>query len=387
MTESSNIGEVFTPRTPSSPAPRVRTSPARTDLRAVYGPQSAYSYFRDISTVSRSQHRGDVAFRRALEAGGRVLPGLGPLPSALDGGEHDARGRLRAAAERRDLTSTPGAGGGLVPGGGPPVFISDAFALAARAKSVMADVLPTRPLPESGLKVTTPRFGSGSAVAIHVEATTVQETDPTTALATGPVGTIAGHNDISQQAVDMSNIDEAIAAELGNAYASQLDLQVVNGSGTAGQLLGLLNVPGISSVTYTSATPTAAENLANVGKLVSATASACGGAIDTLLLHPRRASYIRSKLGYAPEWPAGVVEVGAIPTNLGAGTNEDIVIALARAESPLFIETPTFRALIDPLSANLTVRFQIYGYSALLANRQPASIGKLSGTGLIAPTF
>nr|MBA2599941.1 hypothetical protein [Actinomycetota bacterium] len=63
------------------------------------------------------------------------------------------------------------------------------------------------------------------------------------------------------------------------------------------------------------------------------------------------------------------------------------MIALARAESPLFVQPPTFRALVDPLSANFEVRFQIYGYSALLANRQPASIGKLSGTGLVAPTF
>lgn len=163
------------------------------------------------------------------------------------------------------------------------MFITDAFATAARAKSVMADVLPTRPLPGHGLKVTTPRFGSGSATAIHVEATTVQETDPTTALATGPVGTIAGQVDISQQAVDLSNIDEAVAGELGSAYGSQLDVQVLNGSGSAGQLLGLLNVPGIASVVYTSATPTALENLARVGQAKGACfrpGSRIGDAID-----------------------------------------------------------------------------------------------------------
>ncbi len=102
---------------------------------------------------------------------------------------------------------------------------------------------------------------------------------------------------------------------------------------------------------------------------------------------PRTGHRVRSKLGYAPEWPAGVVEVGAIPVNLGAGTNEDIIIALARADSPLFVQPPSFRAMIDPLSASLEIRFQVYGYSALLANRQPASIGKMSGTGLIAPTW
>nr|MBA2599942.1 phage major capsid protein [Actinomycetota bacterium] len=108
------------------------------------------------------------------------------------------------------------------------------------------------------------------------------------------------------QAVDLSNLDEAIAAELGNAFASQLDLQVISGSGTAGQLLGLLNVAGITSVTHTSATPTALENLARIGQVAAATGSAFGAPVDAILLHPRRFAYITTKAtGGAPELAGG----------------------------------------------------------------------------------
>lgn len=116
--------------------------------------------------------------------------------------------------------------------------------------------------------------------------------------------------------------------------------------------------------------------------------SAYGGGIDTILVHPRRYAFLFAKLGYAPAFPAeNVVQVGSIPTNLGAGTNEDVVVALQASESPLFIEPLSFRVMPDPGSGNLTVRVQVYGYAALLANRQPASIGKLSSTGLVTPAW
>ncbi len=38
----------------------------------------------------------------------------------------------------------------------------------------------------------------------------------------------------------------------------------------------------------------------------------------------------------------------------------------------------------DVLSGNLQVRWQVWQYGALLANRQPAGTGILSGTGLVS---
>ena len=48
-------------------------------------------------------------------------------------------------------------------------------------------------------------------------------------------------------------------ADLIADYNQKLDLQVINGSGAAGQMKGVLNVAGINGVTYTDATPTLPE--------------------------------------------------------------------------------------------------------------------------------
>jgi hypothetical protein len=103
-------------------------------------------------------------------------------------------------------------------------------------------------------------------------------------------------------------------------------------------------------------------------------------------MHPRRYAYVTTRAtGGVPSFLAEVVQVGAFPTTLN--TNQDVVIALRRAESILFIPSPSFRVLLDVLSGTLAVRVQAFGYSALLANRQPASIGKLVGTSLGPPSW
>jgi hypothetical protein len=48
---------------------------------------------------------------------------------------------------------------------------------------------------------------------------------------------------------------------------------------------------------------------------------------------------------------------------------------------------PTFHIMLEPLSANLAVRVQARCFVALLANRQPASISAVTGTGLASAVF
>jgi hypothetical protein len=102
-------------------------------------------------------------------------------------------------------------------------------------------------------------------------------------------------------------------------------------------------------------------------------------------MHPRRYAFITARAtGGVPSFPAEVVQVGAIPTTLN--TNQDVLIALRRAESIPFNQAPSFRVLPEVLSGNLAVRVQAFGYCALLANRQLASIGKVTGTRPAPPT-
>jgi hypothetical protein len=54
-------------------------------------------------------------------------------------------------------------------------------------------------------------------------------------------------------------------------------------------------------------------------------------------------------------------------------------------DSYLFESGVKTRVLPDVLSANLTVRFQVYGYAALL-HRFNKSVSAITGTGTIAPS-
>jgi len=77
-----------------------------------------------------------------------------------------------------------------------------------------------------------------------------------------------------------------------------------------------------------------------------------------------------------------------IPTNLGAGTNEDRII-VARFDDDLLFESgaPTVGVYDGVLSANLQVRIMVWGYFAFTFARYPKANSIIAGTGLIAPTF
>jgi hypothetical protein len=108
---------------------------------------------------------------------------------------------------------------------------------------------------------------------------------------------------------------------------------------------------------------------------------------DTLVLTPGRFAWITSKLGHAPNWmDLNVRPVQAIPTNLGAGTNEDRVIAFPASEVVLFLGTPSIQVFPEVGSATGTVRVQAVQYASLVAGRRPAALGVASGTEFVSTT-
>jgi HK97 family phage major capsid protein len=75
------------------------------------------------------------------------------------------------------------------------------------------------------------------------------------------VKTIAGQQDVSIQALEQSplNFDQIIFADLIADYATKVDLQVLAGSNSAGQVKGITGATGINTVAYTDTTPTVGE--------------------------------------------------------------------------------------------------------------------------------
>jgi hypothetical protein len=81
----------------------------------------------------------------------------------------------------------------------------------------------------------------------------------------------------------------------------------------------------------------------------------------------------------------------SIPTNLGAGTNQDAIIVLRASDVMLWEGVaggtePRIEAFEQPFAGSLGVLFRVYSFAAM-ALRFPASVGVITGTGLVAPSF
>jgi hypothetical protein len=170
--------------------------------RSPYGPDSRYSWFADLVAVSAAQWQRDRNIKRPGVADDQpemYIPAPGGPDGDLGPGQRleEARSRLQATwhaeerseswartlraqdvaeaahplsrhiGERRDLTTTAAGGGDFVPAAGPPIFIAEEFARAARNASMLLNTLRTRPLPETGMKLDVPRLATGASVAVQ----------------------------------------------------------------------------------------------------------------------------------------------------------------------------------------------------------------------------
>jgi hypothetical protein len=314
-------------------------------------------------------------------------------------------------AETRDLTTTATAGGGFVP----PQYLGELFAALPRASRPFADVVPTRPLPATGMAITIPRITTGTSVAVMTsENASVNEVDIVEATISVPVRTIAGQQDVSQQLLDRTDpsIDSIIFQDLRNAYDASLDTQLLAGTGSSGQALGIRAVSSVNTVSYTDGSPTAAELVPKIYDAIQKVETTRYQPADTIVMHPRRAAWLASNLSSTfPLFQLGslvqaagtqdngmlrsfsglrVVLDASIGSTYGAGTNEDEIYVL-RAADLILMEGPLqARVLSEVLSGTLTVRIQLFGYVAFASagsrrasrsSRAPASSPRRSRKG------
>ena len=392
-------------------------SKALSEARQYRGDQwdgEGMSFFRDLLLVAEREGRvqralndpataptarfgvpGDEPLSRAEEQSGGVEGAIKRLSAA--GAQVDRQVRalrphiLPSFEEQRALTTTTGAA--FIPANGAPVYVASLFADLARSKARLATELLQGELPPFGMVVQVGRFSTGAAMAVQAaEANAATSVDPVGLFAVDDIALIQGEVTMSRQLFDRGvNVDEQLAASLGASFGAALEAQVINGSGTAGQLQGLLGVSGITANTI--ATTTLVTVAPAVFKLASDTASAYGNPIDALVMHPRRRQWLQDAhdatatgVFGAPVFTQRIIETGGMPTTLGGGT-EDAILALQPSETPVFISPPSFAVLEERASGTGQVVLQARSYVALAASRQPTSIGKLTGAGLVAPTF
>lgn len=346
-----------------------------------------HSYFRDLMAINLNRADMSAAMERMR------------------------RNDREVEVETRALTTTDGGVGEFVP----PLWMVQEYVGLARAGSVIADNVRQENLPSGTDSINLPKLATGTAVAEQAtQNTAVQNTDATSTSVTANVATIAGQQVLAVQLIEQSpiNMDTVILADLAADYATKKDVFVINNN--AANKRGLLNVTGVVSVTYTDASPTVPELYPKVQDGIQQIHTNRFLPPQKVFMHPRRWAWFLSALDsqnrplvtpYAAMNAAGafggvqseglVGELGglpvyvdpSIPTNLGAGTNEDRIIIARTDDVILFEGTPRAEAFRETKADQLSVLLRFYNYIALHSERFPKSIAVISGTGLVAPTF
>jgi HK97 family phage major capsid protein len=370
--------------------------------------------------------------------GGTYFPGrespsfFGDLISARSS-DADAADRLRT----NNMETRTSAGlGSYTSGHGadfqPPGYLN--VVEQVRPGSVFANLLHPEQLPTGVSSVNLPRIlgtGGTTVATQNPQLSGVSNVDVNTDLLTASVTTIAGAQVVSQQLLDQtpayggSTIDEILMRDLSADYARNLDVQVLTGSGTSGQLQGYVTkavADAVQNATWTLASPTAPKFVAKISELIAAISSTRYRAPDFICVHPRRWQWFASSvdsagrpmvaatgssgfntLGQAAaptaEGLVGTIlgtEVYAdanIPTNLGTGTNQDLVIVGLRDDAWLWRSGIVAEVLTQPYANTLGVYLRLYSYAAAIPNRYPQANGLIYGTvgtgstALVAPVF
>ena len=148
------------------------------------------------------------------------------------------------------------------------------------------------------------------------------------------------------------------------------------------------------SSSSTVAGQTLANQTAKVWAQYQAVADNLGDIPDLVAVADRRAGGLGSlaaalALPWKPTMPVApenVVVSPAAPVNLGGGTNEDWIVVMNRASTPLVMaEVPTVQLQKQQAGNALNYRMILYQYVALGVSRRPEGVGLVKG--LTAPAY
>ncbi|GEA79940.1 hypothetical protein [Cellulomonas uda] len=331
--------------------------------------------------------------------------------------EEERHERGDVVLEQRAVTAA-GSPGTIV-----PQYLIDLYAPKGRPGRKFADMCRHHDLPDTGMTVYIPRQTAKTTAGEQAaELDTVAEADYDDELIPVTVRTNAGSQTISRQASERGlGTEDIVFEDLLKSYDTALDNRLINAP-----TWGLLAVA--NTVTYTDADPTAAE----LYRKILGSAATVEDVLQDLdeddlftLMRGRRWAWLNGEVtdkkpfvqntnvpvgtfattDGAP-YPAGVrgflpnggrvVTDNNLPSNLGTGTNEDIVVVVAQHEAHLWEDpsAPMFIRAEQPQAKKLGIDLVLYGYFAACFNRVVDEQGtpkavhqKITGTGLVPPVF
>ena len=303
-----------------------------------------------------------------------------------------------------------------------PQYLVDLAAPLARAGRPTADFATNKmALPAAGMTLNISRMTTGTSTAVQAaENDAISDTNADDTLLTVNVRTIAGQQNISKQAIERgTGIDTFIIQDLIRGWHTTLDNQILNGSGNSGEIVGLTNTVGINNIVYTDASPTVAELYPKLADAYQSIQTDAFMNPTHWVMHPRRLAFLLAAVdlagrplvvptlngpmnayatgnGQAYYGNSGyslmglpIVADANVLTDGGAGYNQDEIYCVTAPEFHLWEQPGSPFALnFDATGAgSLTIKSVVYGYAAATAGRYPGAFSKISGTGLVAPTF
>lgn len=410
------------------------------------------SYFRDF-LLAEGHRDFDGTARERLQRHAREIDVDMPARDAKrrQAAEREVRSQFgpeapspfeRTGAEYRALTRTDGAGGYFVP----PLWLVDEYIPYQRAGRVHANQAKSIPLPSGTDTINLPALTTGSQTAAQAsDGGSVTARDPADNFVSAGVKTVAGQVDVAMQLLDQSPVafDQILYGDLMADVNMQIDGQTLLGSGSSGQVLGVMpagavNASGQVNQIFTSGSPTLALLYPQIAMLLSQVAKGRMAPATALFMNPSRWYWLVSQLdtqnrplvvpsadggqsfnqiattgtpsfegavgsilgvnvyldanlpvtfGGATTAPsiAGSTGHTAPTAGTGSGNSQDVILAERAEDLFLFEGELRMRSLDQILSGTLQVRLQAFEYLAYLPTRYPSSIGVLSGTGMILP--
>lgn len=330
------------------------------------------------------------------------------------GGSYEARERItryqRESMEKRDSGTSNFAG--LVV----PQYLVSSFAQLRRAGRPTLDISTSQALPQSGMTLNIGRLTTGVTSYVQAsENSAPTESSPDDTLLTVNVNTVASMFDLSKQAILRgTGVETQLLGDAVRSYQTKLDGLAINGSGSSGEHLGILNTTGINATTYTDSTATWAEFFPKLVAAITDISTNFYGGATHIVAHPSiigcwlRAldTTNRPQFGNTagnpmnaaatfdrPAYDMGGLQIlglpviadANMPTNLGAGTNQSAVIVGDFSESYIWEDnggSPLYVRFEQP-DGNIAIRTVVFGFSAFTAGKYPTAFSAITGTGLI----
>ena len=320
------------------------------------------------------------------------------------------------AMSYRALSTASTSGGEFTP----PLFLTAEWIAYARPGRVLADLQHHEELPDGTMSINIPKVSEGLIVKTQgFQNTNVANKDMQTQFVTFPVTTKAGSQVISLQLLERSPVsfDEIVGRELALAYAQDLNTSVHSGTGVTSEggpdMVGILNTSGINIITWTQALPTLKGLYGQIGRgkmevakgrklpatdqvLTTELWEWVGQTFDTqnrpLVVPgyqgPFNAAAVSSDDAIAQGTVGrqfqqlGTFEDQTLPTELGTGKNQDVLLGGRFDENYLYESPLTTRMLPQTLGTQLSMLIQVYGYAAFTAARYPVANFVVTGTGM-----